>query len=192
MVDRRICVLVFAGWFILLMPLAWSEDRDSWDPKKWEIGIWGGAGKVANDHGRDTKLMLAGIGVGKVVAGGSGGMALEYAMEFAPVFVIYQKTAVYGAEVAPLLLKLQFAPAARTNPFLEFGGGLLFTNSDVPENTSQFNFTPQLRFGVELARPHGQAFALAFQYVHISNANTAKRNRGYNSLHMQLGYFWSR
>jgi hypothetical protein len=156
----------------------------------WVLGLWAGGGKVINDHGRDTKLLLSGVHLGKVFRNWSNGVAMELAVEAAPVFVVFQSSTVYGAEVAPLLMKWHFGYGGRVDPYLEAGGGLLFSSAEVPERTSTFNFTPQLRFGFEFPLQDNRAFSVAIQYVHISNAQTAERNRGYNSLHLQLGYVW--
>lgn len=191
------------SWIVVLLVLflqlaaaapAWMEEamQEPPKPQPLELGLWGGGGAVANDHGRDTHVWVAGFRMGKIVAGHRSGTFLEYAGELNPAFVVLQDKAVYGMEVIPLLLKISYGEGRKVRPYTELGGGLLFSNSEVPQNTSRFNFTPQVRFGLEFPMHEKNAFILGFQYVHISNANLATRNRGYNTLQLHLGWLWYR
>ncbi len=117
---------------------------------------------------------------------------LEYAVEVLPAFVISQSTNVFGGGITPLLLQYNFAGGRRFVPFIQAGAGLLFTTPKVPENTSQFNFTPQGGIGVYWFRQPRSAVAFGVRYHHISNAGTAERNPGHNALYFYTGISWWR
>ncbi len=117
---------------------------------------------------------------------------LEYTVEIVPAFVLKQSTTVFGGGVNPLLLQYNFTRSRRVVPFLQFGGGTLFTNQTVPEGTSQINFTPQGGIGIYMFRRLGSAFALGIRYHHISNAGMVRPNPGHNSLYFYSGISWWR
>ncbi len=76
-------------------------------------------------------------------------------------------------------------------PFLEVGGGTLFTTYEVPPGTSNVNFTPQAGFGLQFFHRPKSAFTLEGRYEHISNAGQTKPNPGINaSLQFRVGYSW--
>jgi hypothetical protein len=118
--------------------------------------------------------------------------SLEYAVEVVPAFAIKQSTTVFGYGVTPLLLQYNFAASRRLVPFIQAGAGMLFTREKVPENTSDFNFTPQGGFGVYWLRGKRSSLELGMRYHHISNAGTARRNPGHNGLYFYTGISWWR
>ncbi len=117
---------------------------------------------------------------------------LEYAVEVLPAFLTAQSTNVFGGGITPLLLQYNFAGGRRFVPFIQAGAGMLFTTRKVPEDTSQFNFTPQGGIGVYWFRQPRSAVAFGVRYHHISNASTAERNPGHNALDLYTGISWWR
>ena len=54
---------------------------------------------------------------------------LEYAVDAVPVFLVFQPAnTAYGMSLNPLGLKWNFERHGRLSPYLELGGGALFTN----------------------------------------------------------------
>src|SRR5215475_12685631 len=76
---------------------------------------------------------------------------VEYAVEAIPIYYIAQPGEnAYGVSLTPFDLKYNFNAPRNFTPFLELGGGVLFTNHDVPAGTSSVNFTPQAGLGVHI------------------------------------------
>lgn len=116
--------------------------------------------------------------------------SVEHELEAIPVYYIAQpgKNA-YGVSFTPFDIKYNFTRnSTRPMPFVELGGGVLFSNNDVPFGTNKVNFTPQAAVGVHLPfGNHGFHVTLAVKYVHISNAGLASPNPGINSVQVRLG-----
>ena len=100
-----------------------------------------------------------------------------------------------GASVTPFLLRWNFSQrdSARVAPWLQLGGGLLWTNHKFPMaygDTSVINFTPQVGAGINVfSRPrHSMDFAI--KAVHISNANLGDFDPGIFTLQFSAGYSW--
>jgi lipid A 3-O-deacylase len=107
------------------------------------------------------------------------------------VFAVFQPVNAYGVSFSPVILKYNFTSGTRMIPFIEAGGGVLFTNHDVPLNTNTVNFTPQGAFGIHFLRDNGHAITFRGQMMHISNAGLERRNSGVNaSIQFILGYTW--
>ena len=122
---------------------------------------------------------------------------LEYAFEVVPAFVMVQSETVFsrtifGGGVNPLLLQYNFTRGRRFVPFLQAGGGMLFTTQDIPAGTAQFNFTPQGGMGVYWLRREHSSVALGVRYHHISNAGRIRPNPGHNALYFYTGISWWR
>jgi hypothetical protein len=117
---------------------------------------------------------------------------LEYVFEVLPFVAIMQPPrTTYGASFSPMDLKWNFTRGRRMIPFLEIGGGALFTGQDVPFGTNNFNFTPQGGFGVHFLTKPKQAITFTGKYLHVSNAGIADANSGINaSIQFIVGYTW--
>jgi len=116
--------------------------------------------------------------------------SLQYEIEFIPICVLSQPVKnAYGVSFTPFDLKYNFRRnAAHVVPFIELGGGVLFTNNDVPAGTNSVNFAPQAGIGVHLPLAgHGYHATLAFKYVHISNAGLSVPNPGVNTVQFRVG-----
>jgi hypothetical protein len=96
----------------------------------------------------------------------------------------------YGGGFNPFILRWNFTSGKRVAPFIELGGGVLFTNKDLPLQSSNINFTPQAAVGVNIFTREKRAVSLDFRYEHISNAGLAKPNPGINTLQGGVGYHW--
>jgi Lipid A 3-O-deacylase (PagL) len=97
-----------------------------------------------------------------------------------------------GFRVGKILTIWNFSVLRNFTPFVELGGGLLFTTADVPPFTSAVNFTPQFAVGVHLFTRKRRSLSLAGRYLHISNAGLGDLNPGINTFQFTLGYHWFR
>jgi hypothetical protein len=96
---------------------------------------------------------------------------LEYAIDAVPVFLVMQRSGTaYGGGFNPFAFKWILAPGKQVRPYFEIGGGTLFTNVKVPENTSRVNFTTSgalgLHFLQEILLERGSAVHAHFQRGH--------------------------
>ncbi len=149
-------------------------------------GIPGGAGAGGfwTVNLRWGRILTRSLGTGPLRG------TLEYTVEVIPAFVLKESTTVFGGGVNPFLLQYNFVRNRRIVPFIQAGGGTLFTNQQVPEGTSKVNFTPQAGIGVYMFRRSGSAFTLGIRYHHISNAGIVRPNPGHNSLYLYSGISW--
>lgn len=104
-----------------------------------------------------------------------------------------------GASVTPFLLRWNFSQSdsQRVGPWLQLGGGLLWTSQKFPLNwgrdTSVINFTPQVGGGVTVFRVPEHSVSLGFKFIHISSAGLGDENPAiHDSLNFTLGYSWWR
>ncbi|HYX70389.1 MAG TPA: acyloxyacyl hydrolase [Terriglobales bacterium] len=160
----------------------------------WEIGVTAGGGHSIAGGVRDTGVFNANVRLGYVLTHEHGPGALrgtfEYAGEVTPVNVIFQQTNVYGFSFTPVLLKWNFTSSPKVVPYVEIGGGVLFTTSDVPLLANNVNFTPQAAFGLQFFHKPNRAISAAVRFVHISDAGMTNFNPGINTLQFTLGYHW--
>ncbi len=152
----------------------------------WELGIWTGGGTSVAGGTADTQVWNAGVRVGYLFTG-----HFEYAVDLIPAYLIFQPGEdAYGGGFTPVLVKYNFVTGSKVAPYLEAGGGLLFTNHDVPFGTNAVNFTPQAAVGLQFFIHDKRSINLAARYVHISNAGLASPNPGINTIQFTLGYHW--
>ncbi len=104
-----------------------------------------------------------------------------------------------GVSITPLLVRVLFGHAGdrRVEPWVQAGGGLLWTNHKFPilvsSPTSVINFTPQVGVGLNLYTRPRESLQLGLKVIHISNAGLGDNNAGVNvSLHFTAGYSWWR
>jgi hypothetical protein len=110
----------------------------------------------------------------------------EYAVDAVPAFVVFQsRNTAYGAGINPLGLKWIFATRGDVQPYLELGGGTLFTSHEVPSGTSTVNFTSSAAFGVHFLGK--RAWTAEVRYMHISNAGLTTPNSGINTVQVRIG-----
>jgi len=155
-----------------------------------EIEIWSGGGNSVPGGTKDTGVWNVGIRYGWVLTAPHGPGFLkgrfEYAVDAVPVFLVFQPhNTAYGAGVNPLGLKWIFATRGDVQPYLELGGGTLFTSKDVPAGTSRVNFTSGAAFGVHFLGK--RAWTAEVRYLHISNAGLTTPNPGINTVQVRVG-----
>ncbi len=156
-----------------------------------EIELWTGGGRGTNGSASNTGVWNVGARYGWVLtrphAPGFLCGSFEYAVDVVPVFWVFQPAnTAYGFSLNPMALKWNFKTRGRVVPYLELGGGVLFTNHQVPTGTSRVNFTSGGALGMHILRNRFN-WSIELRYLHISNAGLATRNPGINTLQLRLG-----
>ncbi len=150
-------------------------------------------GKAAGEGFGRTAITMAGFEAGRVVyrTPRTEGQerALSYVVQIQPLFLVTRRQGAYGGGFSPVGLKWNFAHRGRYRPYVQFDGGGMFTQENVPPGrTSNFNFTVVAGPGIVVALPHNQALSVALQYWHLSNANLGARNPAFNTIEIVVGY----
>ena len=157
-----------------------------------EVQVWTGGGHGLNGSSSDTGVWNLGVRYGWVLTDAIGPGPLrgrfEYAVDVIPAFVLTQSiNTAYGLGLDPFALKWNFASHRSVTPYIELGGGVLFSNTKVPPGTSHVNFTPQGAAGVHFPRSKYN-WSLEVRYMHISNAGLATPNPGINTIQVRIGF----
>lgn len=158
--------------------------------REWQV--WTGGGHGINGSQSGTGVWNLGLRYGLILTSPHGpGILrgqLEYAFDVVPAWVIAQKTAtVYGGGVNPFAFKWILSSPKKVKPFFEIEGGTLFTARDVPEGTSQINFTTSGGIGAHfLGEKHN--FSAEVRFQHISNAGMSNPNPGINTIQVRIGF----
>jgi hypothetical protein len=158
--------------------------------REWQV--WTSGGHGINGGTSDTGVWNLGLRYGLVLTSprGPGFLRgqLEYAFDVVPVWVITQKTnTAYGGSIDPFAFKWMLNSPKKVKPYFLIEGGTLFTNTKVPEGTSQINFTTAGGFGAHfLGEKHN--FSAEIRFQHISNAGMSDPNPGINTIQVRLGF----
>jgi hypothetical protein len=179
---------------IIAMMVFASAARAQSGPEKGshDLQIWTSGGHGLNGSTSSTELWNVGLRYGWVLTGphGPGFLKgnLEYAVDVVPVFLVFQPAnTAYGFGLNPIALKWDFAPQYKVRPYLEIGGGTLFTNNQVPSDTSRVNFTSGGALGMHFLR-NKYNWAAEVRFMHISNASIANHNPGINTVQFRIGF----
>lgn len=157
-----------------------------------ELQIWTGGGHGTNGSQSSDGVWNVGLRYGLILTAphGPGFLRgrLEYAVEAVPLFVVFQKTnTAYGAGLNPFAFKWALDTHGSVVPYLELGGGTLFTNTKVPEGTSHVNFTTSGALGLHFLRSKYN-ISTEVRFMHISNAGLATPNPGINTVQLRIGF----
>lgn len=182
------CGLLLAGF---ASPLC-AQDGPQTDGN--EVEFWTTGGHGTNGIAQHTGVWTAGFRYGWVITAPHGPSLLrgrfEYAVDAVPVFVLFQPTnTAYGAAVDPFALLWNLDTRGRIVPYIELGGGVLFTNTQAPAGTSRINFTSAGGVGVHYLRGK-YAWTADVRFMHISNAGLRAINPGINTVQLRLGLGW--
>jgi hypothetical protein len=155
-----------------------------------EFQVWTGGGHSVAGGTKETGVWNVGVRYGWILSAPHGPGFLkgrfEYAVDAVPAFVVFQpRHTTYGVGINPLGLKWIFATRGDAQPYLELGGGTLFTTHEVPSGTSTVNFTSSAALGVHFLGE--RAWSLEVRYMHISNAGLSKPNPGINTVQVRVG-----
>jgi hypothetical protein len=167
------------------------------DGQPWDFGFWAGGGFSVPGGTKDTHTVNGGARLGKVLTDDHFGSFMhgnfEWSADLIPLYYIWQPASAqnaYGAAFNPVNLKWNFTSATSAVPYLELGGGVLFTSHAVPLNTSHVNFITHAALGFQFFNTERRAFTAAVRYEHISNAGLTVPNPGVNTVQFTLGLNW--
>lgn len=157
-----------------------------------DFQLWTGGGHGVNGSQSSDGVFNLGARLGWVLTDPHGPGFLkgrfEYAVDVVPVFLVTQRTnTAYGWGVNPFALKWNFSTSEKIVPYVDLGGGTLFTNVKVPENTSRTNFTTSAALGVHFVRSK-YYWSSEIRFMHISNAGLATPNPGINTIQFRIGF----
>src|SRR5216683_1116453 len=154
--GSTIFLVAIGAFFCLMTGLASGQSSKPLDGRPWEVGVWASSGFSVPGGTKDTKVIDAGVRLGKVLTSDHLGSFVrgnfEWSADLMPVYYVWQPAPAknaYGAAFNPVNLKWNFTRSDRTVPFFELGGGVLFTNNVVPVNTSRANFLTHGTFGFQ-------------------------------------------
>jgi hypothetical protein len=157
-----------------------------------ELQIWTGGGHGLNGSNASTGVWNVGLRYGWILTDPAGPGILkgrfEYAVDVVPVFLVVQRTGTaYGAGINPFALKWNFVPHHNVMPYIDIGGGTLFSNDRVPPGTSHVNFTTSGAIGAHFLRSKYN-WSVELRFMHISNAGLVTPNPGINTLQVRIGF----
>jgi hypothetical protein len=157
-----------------------------------ELQVWTGGGHGVNGSQSGDGVWNVGFRYGLILTKPHGPSflrgRLEYAIDAVPVFLVGQKTnTAYGAGINPFAFKWALDTHSSAVPYLELGGGTLFTNTKVPEGTSRINFTSSGAFGLHFLRSKYN-ISTEVRFMHISNAGLSTPNPGINTIQFRIGF----
>ena len=157
-----------------------------------ELQIWTGGGHGLNGSNASTGVWNVGLRYGWILTDPAGPGILkgrfEYAVDVVPVFLVVQRTGTaYGVGLNPFALKWNFVPHHNVMPYIDIGGGTLFSNDKVPPGTSHVNFTTSGAIGAHFLRSKYN-WNVELRFMHISNAGLVTPNPGINTLQVRLGF----
>jgi lipid A 3-O-deacylase len=186
-------ILLFCG------VCAAQKDSRPLDGHPWDLGIWGSGGFSVPGGTRDTQVMNVGLRFGKVLTSDHGGSFLrgnfEWSADVIPVYYFWQPAPAknaYAAGFNPVNLTWNFTSLGNTVPYVELGGGVIFSDNNVPANTNQTNFLTHAALGFHLFVREKHALTLSTRYEHISNAGLSAPNPGINTVQFAVGWNWLR
>jgi lipid A 3-O-deacylase len=188
MVTKFVPLMVF----VFLVGAARAQAQSGPDRGGHELQLWAGGGHGASGSQSGDGVFNIGGRYGWILTAPHGPGFLrgrfEYAVDIVPVFLVVQRTnTAYGFGVNPFALKWNFAAHGSVVPYVDLGGGTLFTNTKVPEGTSHVNFTTSGALGAHFLR-RKYNWSAEVRYMHISNAGISRPNPGINTIQVRLGF----
>jgi hypothetical protein len=177
---------------VLFAPIALAQSESEPEAGGHELQVWTGGGHGINGSASDTGVWNLGLRYGWVLADPAGPGPLrgrfEYAVDVVPVFLLVQKTnTAYGFGLNPFALKWNFVPHHNIAPYIDIGGGTLFTNNQVPPGTTRVNFTTSAAIGVHYLQTKYN-WSAELRFMHISNAGLTSPNPGINTIQVRIGF----
>ena len=189
--KRTVCWFAVLGLaWLISASLAQAQASPEDSSREWQV--WTGGGHGINGSQSGTGVWNLGLRYGLILTSPHGPSflrgQLEYAFDIVPAWAIIQKTdTVYGGGVNPFAFKWILSSPRKVKPFFQIEGGTLFTTRDVPEGTSQINFTTSGGFGAHfLGEKHN--FSAEVRFEHISNAGMSNPNPGINTIQVRIGF----
>jgi len=196
--SRAVPVFSFLVFSFVILAAAMGFGQADPGPEEGghEVQVWAGGGHSVPGGTSRTGIFDLGLRYGWVITGahlpGILRGRFEYAVDAVPAYLIFQPASTaYGVGFNPFGLKWNFERRGRLSPYLELGGGVLFSNHNVPTYTNRVNFTPSAALGTHILGAKYN-WSLELRYLHISNAGLARPNPGLNTVQVRVGWgkFW--
>jgi hypothetical protein len=185
---KKLCLLL-----LLCAPAIAQEDQVA--KGDWNLALFATAGHSVSGSEADGGIITSGAHLGKVLTNALGPGFLRGKFEMGagvtPLNVVWQDgDHTYGFGVTPVSFKWHFTSAGKVVPYVELAGGMLWTNHEVPPGSTDFNFTPQAAFGIQLLRADRKAVSFSVRYMHISNGGRVAPNPGTNTIQAMVAFHW--
>ena len=186
---RNVLATLFLA-VIVLVPVARGQSGP--EGGGHDLQIWTGGGHGINGSTSDSGIWNVGLRYGWVLTDPVGPGPLrgrfEYAVDVVPVFLVTQSPKnAYGFGLNPFALKWNFVTHHNIAPYMDIGGGTLFTNEQTPPGTSRVNFTTGGALGMHFLRSKYN-WSAEVRFMHISNAGLSTPNPGINTIQVRLGF----
>jgi hypothetical protein len=141
---------------------------------------------------RDHRYVLSTLSWSRILTRPSGPGVLRgrfaWAFEAVPLYGQLAPDDIYGLGITPMVGRWNFEPHGKYAPFLEVGGGALWTQNAVPVLASSANFTAHGSAAVRIFVRSREAVIVGYRFHHISNGNRIRRNPGVNAHVLEIGW----
>jgi hypothetical protein len=128
----------------------------------------------------------------RILSGSHGPGALRgrfaWAFEAVPLYGQFTPDDIYGLGITPMVARWNFEPRGKYAPFVEVGGGALWTQNAVPVRASSANFTAHASAAIRIFIRPREAVLVGYRFHHISNGNRITRNPGVNAHVLEVGW----
>ena len=178
-------------------PASADDSLPSVSLHKWatDISVFASGGHTVSGGKGDTGVALIGARIGKVLTEEHGPGILrgnfEYAVGVVPFYAFPGPVnTAYGGGIDPFVTRWNFTSGKRVAPYFELAGGVVFTNTEVPFETSNINFCPQASIGMHIFTREKRSIEIEAKYMHVSNAGMTVPNPGLNTVQFGIGYHW--
>jgi hypothetical protein len=159
---------------------------------EWTVSAGTGWGVPVFGYGSNNGFVFQALSWGRVLTPPHGRGLLRgrftWAIEVVPVFFQHNPERAYGFGFSPLVWRWSLEPPRRYAPFVELGGGGLWTTEDVPGDTTGANYTAHVMAGIRLRNRSGRGALLGYRFTHISNGNRVDPNPGINAHVIVVGW----
>lgn len=89
-----------------------------------------------------------------------------------------------------IAFKYEWPLTQRFHPYIWNGGGVMYTTQHLREQSTQWNFTPQIGLGFSYLIDKNKTFNMEYRHRHFSNADTNFPNDGVNQRFISFGFTW--
>jgi Lipid A 3-O-deacylase (PagL) len=162
------------------------------NPNEWTVSAGTGWGVPILGSATGHRYVFPSIAWSRVLTGPRGRGVFRgrfaWGIEVLPFFVQYHPVRSYGVGVSPLLWRWSFETRGRFAPFVEMGGGGLWTDADVPGETTRANYTAHVTGAVRVLRGGARGALVGYRFDHISNGNRVQPNPGVNAHVLVIGW----
>lgn len=187
--SRRRCLTVTAAVMLaLLAQTAWAYDAaETFKKGTYVLSLEGGGGAQHNIEGQRFQSHLefwnAGIRLGYIPWGPVDAKAVSGAFDIGLEPYYQRYTRPVNAQFGGLAVSFRyhFLALGRFVPYVELFGAVGGTDLKVREINSRFTFLVHGGLGAEYFVTDRAAVYLGFMEQHVSNGNTSRPNRGFES-----------